>query len=866
MAGIAAAILRHSFKIRYWVVGSAVGGGIYARNYYDEWLEKHKLNIPKLPIITKIADLRQFDLKLPNFDDFKDYLPKRKIQSGSGLLASNATTSNSVTTVIQAKESEAEKVERLRLELMETELKYQKLLERLERDNKDLRKLLMAKDDKKIYKRKMKKPLIDLYSEVLDELSDYDNTYNTQDNLPRVVVVGDQSAGKTSVLEMIAQARIFPRGSGEMMTRSPVKVTLCEGPAHIAQFRDSSREFDLTKPEELRDLRHEIEIRMKASCKNGKTVSTETISLNVKGPGLQRMVLVDLPGVISTETSGMAANTKSSIFQMSRHYMKNPNAIILCIQDGSVDAERSIVTDLVSEMDPAGKRTIFVLTKVDLAEKNIANPNRIQQILNGKLFPMKALGYFAVVTGKDATNTSIDEIKNYEEDFFTNSKVFKSGLLKTSQLTTGNLSLAVSKCFWTMVKESVEQQADAFKATRFNLETEWKNNFPRVRELDRNELFEKGKNEILDEVLNLVNVSPQQWEESLQSCLWDQVSTHVIENIFIPAAQLNDNGAFNTTVDIKLKQWADQQLPAQSIKVAKTTLLDEFSKVLEGRNDEPANEHRDHVFDKLKEKVKEDAVNQHDWNKNYAETLRVIQLNALEDRSISDRTQWESAIQFIEKNLGSRLRETESQIQELIGPGWMERWSRWKSRSYDQNIRVTVKNELDKLLTARQQKSPKLSKDEITTVRKNLETQGFEVGGNIVKDIWHQLYRRDFLKNSITQCTLCRREFFRYQSSEKIHIRGNPDDNIDCNAVVLFWRIQRMLSITSNALRQQVMNNEAHRLEKEVKHVLDDYACDDSKKSHLLTGRRVELAEELKKVRGIQEKLEEFIDALQKEK
>ncbi|XP_054138538.1 dynamin-like 120 kDa protein, mitochondrial isoform X3 [Melozone crissalis] len=889
LARLASRLLR----VRYLILGSAVGGGYTAKKTYEQWkdmipdLEDYKWIVPDfIWELDELVDIEKLLKALPDADDLAKLMPDfEKIgESLASLKGFLSPGYNLVSEVIGAsdlllllgspgetafratdqgydndkqfkKVSDKEKIDQLQEELLRTQLKYQRMLERLEKENKELRKLVLQRDDKGIHQRKLKKSLIDMYSEVLDILSDYDASYNTQDHLPRVVVVGDQSAGKTSVLEMIAQARIFPRGSGEMMTRSPVKVTLSEGPHHVALFKDSSREFDLTKEEDLAALRNEIEIRMRNSVKEGCTVSTETISLSVKGPGLQRMVLVDLPGVISTVTSGMAPDTKETIFSISKAYMQNPNAIILCIQDGSVDAERSIVTDLVSQMDPQGKRTIFVLTKVDLAEKNVASPNRIQQIIEGKLFPMKALGYFAVVTGKGNSSESIESIKEYEEEFFQNSKLLKTSMLKAHQVTTKNLSLAVSDCFWKMVRESVEQQADAFKATRFNLETEWKNNYPRLRELDRNELFEKAKNEILDEVISLTQVTPKHWEEMLEKTLWERVSTHVIENIYLPAAQTANSGTFNTTVDIKLKQWTDKQLPNKAVEVAWETLQEEFSRFM---TEKKGKEHDD-IFDKLKQAVKEETIKRHKWNERAEDSLRVIQHNALEDRSISDKQQWDAAIHFMEETLQSRLKDTESVIEDMVGPDWKKRWLHWVGRTKEQNIRNETKNELEKLIKCNEDHPAYLANDEVTTVRKNLEARGVAVDPCLIKDTWHQIYRRYFLKSALSHCNLCRRGFYYYQ-------RHFVDSELECNDIVLFWRIQRMLAITANTLRQQLTNTEVRRLEKNVKEVLEDFAEDNEKKVMLLTGKRVQLAEDLKKVREIQEKLEAFIEALHQEK
>ncbi|XP_059224978.1 dynamin-like 120 kDa protein, mitochondrial isoform X4 [Stomoxys calcitrans] len=885
-------ILRGALKLRYLLLGGAIGGGMTLNKKYEDWKDglpdlkwleealpqgekwsqfsktlmeiggavKDVIEIdPRLKQLgeDKVNEWRQwFDNRLDDAIEAADYQGVAIVESKDDIKSKTTVAALSLSQDESRKKYDnlQSQVETLQTEIMNVQIKYQKELEKMEKENRELRQqFLILKQNKKTSTKKIKKSLIDMYSEVLDELSGYDTSYSMADHLPRVVVVGDQSSGKTSVLESIAKARIFPRGSGEMMTRAPVKVTLAEGPYHVAQFRDSDREYDLTKESDLSELRREVEFRMRASVRGGKTVSNEVISMTVKGPGLQRMVLVDLPGIISTMTVDMASDTKDSIHQMTKHYMSNPNAIILCIQDGSVDAERSNVTDLVMQCDPLGRRTIFVLTKVDLAEE-LADPDRIRKILSGKLFPMKALGYYAVVTGRGRKDDSIDAIRQYEEDFFKNSKLFqRRGVIMPHQVTSRNLSLAVSDRFWKMVRETIEQQADAFKATRFNLETEWKNNFPRLRESGRDELFDKAKGEILDEVVTLSQISAKKWEEALNDSLWDKLSNYVFENIYLPAAQ---SDSFNTMVDIKLRQWAEQALPAKSVEAGWETLQKEFIALMEKAKKSPDH---DNIFDNLKAAVVDESIRRHTWEDKAIDMLRVIQLNTLEDRFVHDKSEWDQAVKFLETSVKAKLAQTEETLNEMFGPGQFTRLTHWKSLTEDQNKRRHVKTELDKILRNDDKHIPTLSYDELTTVRKNLQRENIEVDTDYIRQTWFPVYRRHFLKQALHRASDCRKAYYLYSQQ-------GAECDINCNDVVLFWRIQQVIRVTANALRQQVINREARRLDKEIKEVLDEFSEDEEKKSHLLTGKRVTLAEELIKVRQIQEKLEEFINSLNQEK
>ena len=62
----------------------------------------------------------------------------------------------------------------------------------------------------------------------------------------------------------------------------------------------------------------------------------------------------------------------------------------------------------------------------------------------------------------------------------------------------------------------------------------------------------------------------------------------------------------------------------------------------------------------------------------------VIQSNALEDLSIPDKQQWESAATFLEKTIAKKLDEVMNEWSKLIGPNFTERWMFWKYTTPEQ--------------------------------------------------------------------------------------------------------------------------------------------------------------------------------------
>ena len=199
-------------------------------------------------------------------------------------------------------------------------------------------------------------------------------------SLPQLVVCGDQSAGKSSVLEALTEIP-FPRNDN-LCTRFATEIILRRattdaitikvipdnerppgerGP--IGAFKESISDF-----EELPSLMDKATTLMginNTSASTSRAFAKDVLSIEIEGPSRPQLTLVDLPGLVQTETRGVTEEDVRLVTEITDHYISQHRTICLAVVSASNDYANQGILKKVRNVDPGGDRTLGIITKPD---------------------------------------------------------------------------------------------------------------------------------------------------------------------------------------------------------------------------------------------------------------------------------------------------------------------------------------------------------------------------------------------------------------------------------------------------------------------------------------------------------------------
>ncbi|KAI8366934.1 Dynamin central region-domain-containing protein [Choanephora cucurbitarum] len=242
-------------------------------------------------------------------------------------------------------------------------------------------------------------------------------------DLPLITVVGSQSSGKSSVLETLVQRDFLPRGSG-IVTRRPLILQLVTLPQTDALEYGEFLHIKDKKFYEFTEIREEIERETSRLAGGNKGISRMPIHLRIYSPKVLNLTLVDLPGLTKIPIGDQPNDIEKQIRSLVMDFISNPNSIILAVTPANSDLVNSDSLKMARQVDPEGKRTIGVLTKLDLMD---AGTNALD-ILSGRSYPLK-LGFIGVVNRSQQdilTNKPMSTAIEAENQFFQQHPAYRS--------------------------------------------------------------------------------------------------------------------------------------------------------------------------------------------------------------------------------------------------------------------------------------------------------------------------------------------------------------------------------------------------------------------------------------------------------
>ncbi|CRG83177.1 hypothetical protein PISL3812_00526 [Talaromyces islandicus] len=271
--------------------------------------------------------------------------------------------------------------------------------------------------------------------------------------LPQIVVSGDQSAGKSSVLEGISGIP-FPRQDG-LCTRFATEIILRHDPSeqratamiiphgfHTAEektrlsaFRKEIRDFT-ELPGIIEAAAKLMGVRGHGAETDAPAFSADVLRLELVGKTGLHLTIVDLPGLISVaeveEDVRLVENLVDS-------YLENPRTIILAVVPASSDIDTQRIIQRARHYDKAGHRTVGIITKPDLI--NAGTESRVARLANNSDATKLRLGFFLVKNPSPAeleTCLTLSDRKTAELAFFS-AGAWKKQKIDRSRIGIDNL-------------------------------------------------------------------------------------------------------------------------------------------------------------------------------------------------------------------------------------------------------------------------------------------------------------------------------------------------------------------------------------------------------------------------------------------
>ena len=285
---------------------------------------------------------------------------------------------------------------------------------------------------------------------------------NKSIKIPQLVVVGTQSAGKSSVLNAITQMDILPTGKN-MVTRTPIKLELIHNNSTGIQIQfgyyDSGifkkqNEYnlnELSKTDETK-IRENIEEFTKTYAGQEKGISFKEIVIKIVSSDVPNLTLIDLPGLVMVACTdqGQPEDIKEQIRDLIKHYIIQENTIIMGVLPARCDIEVDSALELIKQYDSKGERTIGILTKVDLMNENTDISNYLTNNISNDL--KLHYGYFAV-RNKNNQELTYKENNSIECEYFNQHPIYSK--IDKSKMGIINLSIYLSNILLCQIKKIV---------------------------------------------------------------------------------------------------------------------------------------------------------------------------------------------------------------------------------------------------------------------------------------------------------------------------------------------------------------------------------------------------------------------------